>query len=182
MMSWMNTSQSYSSITKCFHWLVVCLVVVMLVLGIIIGLNYIPAGWHGFVYNLHKSIGIVVLFVMIARLIWRLSSIQPPLPQSVPVSQRWLAWLNHWALYIALLVMPLSGWLMATASGHPPYFFWLFYWSFPGVGHNLFLAGWMVVVHYYTAWVLAALIILHIAGALQHALIRQDGVIKRMLQ
>lgn len=178
---WTNTQQSYGLVAKVFHWLTAVLVLAMLCIGLVIGMGYIPTGWHGFVYNLHKSVGIVVLFVIIARLVWRLSNIQPPLPNSVPSSQRWLAWFNHWALYIALLVMPLSGWLMATASGHIPYFFWLFHWSFPGVGLNSQLASWMVSVHYYTAWVLSALIVLHITGALQHALIRQDGVIKRML-
>lgn len=180
-MTWMNTSQTYGFVAKALHWLVALLVLLMLMIGIAMGVDYIPEGWHGWVYNLHKSLGIVVLFVMLTRLIWRLVNYQPPLPDSVPLLQRWLAWLNHWALYIALLIMPLSGWLMATASGHIPYFFWLFHWSFPLVGLNEQLASWMVSVHYYTAWVLGGLIMLHVLAALKHALIEKDGVVQRML-
>lgn len=174
-----NSQTAYGVVAKSFHWLIAFLVVVMLVIGI--GMAYVPSVWQGFVYNLHKSLGIVVLFVMLARLIWRLASYQPPLPDSLPLSQRWLAWLNHWALYMALLIMPLSGWLMATASGHIPYFFWLFHWSFPLVGLDQQLASWMVSIHYYTAWVLGGLITLHVLAALKHALIEKDGVVQRML-
>lgn len=178
-MAWMNTSQSYGCVAKLFHWLVAILVLVMLMIGL--GMHYVPSSWHGFTYNLHKSIGVVVLFIMMGRLFWRLVNEQPALPHSVSQSQRYLAWLNHWALYVTLFIMPLSGWLMATASGHVPYFFWLFHWSFPLVGLNQQLASWMVSVHYYTAWVLGGLITLHVLAALKHALIEKDGVVQRML-
>ena len=87
--------------------------------------------------------------------------------------------LSHWLLYLILLVMPISGYVLSTASGHPVTFFGLF--EFPSLPQNKLLAQLAVDIHLLTQWVVYALIALHILATTWHILLRRDAVLDRML-
>jgi cytochrome b561 len=136
-----------------------------------------PPGLRADAFNVHKSIGLAIFALMLIRLGWRLAHPPPPLPP-MPRWQRLLANGNHALLYLALFVMPIAGYLGSVFSGYPVRAF----------GVTLPAWGWkddgvkaaMSAVHLGTSWVLLAAIALHFAGALKHAFVDGDGVLRRM--
>lgn len=143
-------------------------------------LENLPKQYIGSAFMLHKSFGITVFFLMICRLIWIAYTGKPPLPASLP---RWQRLLSHWvqyALYLFVILMPLSGWIMSTAANKSPYFFTLLQLPFPGISPNEHLASLMKEVHNTLAWIIIVLLVLHIAGAIKHQFIDKDNLMRRM--
>jgi len=136
-----------------------------------------PPGVRAWWFNLHKSIGITLAALVVLRLLWRLGHPGPSLPGTLPRMQRIAAAGTHWALYACMLVMPLSGYLGSSFSGYPIKYFGsaLPHWGWEWPAAKAFLSG----VHLAAAWLLAALIALHVVAALWHAL-RRDGLSSRM--
>ena len=136
-----------------------------------------PVGPRVDAFNLHKSVGMTIFALMIVRIAWRLGH-RPPPPQSMPAWQRTLAGLTHFALYAALIVQPLAGYLGSEFSGYPVRYFGLTLpkWAGTSVALKEFLGG----VHLVTSWVIASAVLLHIAGALKHAMIDHDRLLARM--
>ncbi len=133
----------------------------------------VRAGW----FNLHKSIGITLAAFVLLRLLWRLGHPGPSLPASLPRLQRAAAAGTHWALYACMLVMPLSGYLGSSFSRYPIKYFGnaLPHWGWDWPAAKALMSN----VHLAAAWLLAALIVLHVLAALWHALHR-DGLFSRM--
>lgn len=169
----------YSKGFKWLHWLIAILVLSMLGFGFF--LSDVPRDIKPMAYMLHKSFGLTILALMLLRAGWLITSGRPQLPDSIPRWERLLAYHVQYALYVFLIAMPLSGWLMATASQKVPVYFGLFRVPFPGLEPNETLAHWMYSAHQVIAWILLGLVGLHIAGALKHWLIQKDDVLKRML-
>ncbi len=170
---------SYPTGFKWLHWLAALLVFGMLGVGFF--LSDVPSEFKGTAYMLHKSTGLTILALMLIRLVWISSSGKPKLPESTPKWECFLASSVQHALYLFLVAMALSGWLMATASNKIPVYFGWFRVPFPGVTPNETLAEWMYDTHGVIAWILLGLVGLHIAGALKHWLIQKDDVLDRML-
>ncbi len=170
---------AYSKGFKYLHWLVAILVLGMLSLGFF--LSDLPGAYKLSAYMMHKSIGLTILTLMLLRVIWVLLQGKPKLPETLPLWERVLARGVQHALYVFLILMALSGWLMATASNRIPVYFGWFRVPFPGLSPSDTLARFMNQTHGVIAWVLLALVSLHIAGALKHALIQKDDLLKRML-
>lgn len=175
----------YTASAKGLHWLIAALIFVQFPLawtmGEFSGLDKFRA------YNIHKSIGLVILSVMALRLIWRLFNPPPSLPQSLPARERILAHTWHIALYVAILAMTLSGWAMISSSNKPSVFFnaapfplipWL---ASLAPEEKKQYAKVFAEVHEITANVLLFLVAVHVAAALRHALVLKDGVMSRML-
>jgi cytochrome b561 len=136
-----------------------------------------PVGPRVDAFNLHKSIGLLILALMAVRILWWLSHRPPPLP---PMSawQAGLARLTHLALYALLVAQPLSGYLGSEFSGYPVKFFGatLPAWG----GRNAALKDALSALHLAVSWAIAAFVVLHVAGALKHALLDRDGLLARM--
>jgi cytochrome b561 len=130
-------------------------------------------------FTLHKSIGMTILALTIVRLVWRGANPVPAFPARLSRWETVPAKLSHWLLYLILLVMPISGYVLSTASGHPVTFFGLF--EFPSLPQNKLLAQLAVDIHLLTQWVVYALIALHILATTWHILLRRDAVLDRML-
>src|SRR5688500_4587742 len=115
-MIWRNTARRFGAVHQFLHWIIAVLVIGMICVGLYMtGLDPSPRMFN--IYALHKSVGITVLALVVLRLIWRLSNIRPsPLPNHLPW-EKFLAAMAHALLYAALLVMPLSGWVMSSAEG-----------------------------------------------------------------
>lgn len=167
----------YTTTAVVLHWLIAALVVGQFAWGWLMQeIPKSPPGLRADAFNLHKSIGLCVLALMLVRLGWRLAHRPPPLP-SMPAWQARLAKATHVALYAALIVMPIAGYLGSAWSGYPVRWFGITLPAWAGSEPTLKEA--MRATHYAASWVLLALFALHVAGAAYHAR-RGDGVMARM--
>jgi len=159
------------------HWSIAALVLVNLALGLFHESLLDGIKW---VIPIHKSIGVTVLALTLLRLGWRLTHRPPPLPADMTGWERTAAKAVHWAFYALLLALPLTGWMLSSdpARLRPMAWFWLFpipplpvSGAAARLGHNL---------HGMIAYVILALVALHIVAALRHHLLLRDAVLGRM--
>lgn len=178
-MSLKNTANHYGAIAKFFHWTVALAVIGLLIVGFIMG-NVQDKALKMQIYNVHKLIGLVVLGLMLLRLVWRLINVQPVYPAGVPNWERKAARGVHDLLYLALITMPISGWMMSAAAGRPPHLGrWLL--AMPGIEINKGLAHYFNTLHGILAWIIAAALVVHLAAALKHHCLDKNEVLMRML-
>ncbi len=170
---------SYDPVARGLHWLTVLLVlseyiVGSLMPGIRLGTPFV------FLIQLHLALGSGLLLVVLARILWRLTHRPPPEPL-LPAWQKRLAAATHFALYLALILMPLAGWASASAHGYPARAFGFL--PLPALvpyrAHIGFRLGDVHADVIY--WILLALIVLHVSAALYHRFVKRDRVLSRML-
>ena len=171
--------KSYSKGFKALHWLIALAVILMLSISFF--LEDLPEPSIGLAFMIHKSIGITVLFLMLFRLVWVCLIGKPALPVSIPKWEKRLAHFVQYALYLLVILMPLSGWVMSVAAKKAPYYFGLFQMSLPGIEPDKQLVELMKQTHNTIAWLLIVFVVLHIAGALKHHFVDRDEVLKQML-
>ncbi|MBY5932982.1 cytochrome b/b6 domain-containing protein [Tateyamaria omphalii] len=186
-----NTADRYGSLTKTFHWLTALLIITLIPLGLVannmayqIQATTAPAdeliARAAWLFSLHKTLGIAVFFVALARIGWALSQPKPGLLHPDRKMESLAAETVHWLLYGSLVVVPLSGWIHhAAASGFAP-IWWPLGQNLPLVPKSEALAGAMAGAHWVLTKVLAGALLLHIAGALKHHIIDKDATLKRM--
>ena len=181
----LNTRQTYGLVAQILHWVTALLILILLPLGLIMtGLPQETAqevSEKSWLFSLHKTLGILVFFIAVLRILWAL--VQPhPRPLNADRKFESLAAQSvHWILYISIVCMPLSGWLNHSASeGFAP--IWVpFVGDLPLVPKNPELAALFGQAHVFVAILLGLAIALHIAGALKHAVIDRDATLQRML-
>lgn len=173
----MSPSDRYTRTAVALHWLVAVLVIGQFAWGWWMQeIPKQPPGMRADAFNLHKSVGLVLLALMLVRLGWRIAHPAPPLP-AMPAWEARLAKATHVVLYVALMAMPVSGYLGSVFSGFPVKWFGQ---TLPAWGwKDPVIKDWMSAVHLTTSWILLGASVLHVAGALKHALAR-DGVMARM--
>ena len=174
----MPRSDRYTWTAIMLHWLIAIVVIVQFKWGWWMqDIPKQPPGARVDAYNLHKSVGLTILALMIVRLLWRWRHPPPALP-AMPDWQRRLAHVNHWVLYAALFVMPVAGYLGSVFSGYPVRYFGM---TLPAWGvKDESLKSLCSSVHLVTSYVLFFAVVLHVAAALKHALIDRDGLLSRM--
>ncbi len=168
--------QRYTRGAIWFHWTIAALIIANLVIGIF--RDAFPPGSMG----VHKAIGISVLFLSIARLVWRWTHARPPLATHL---RRWevlLAELTHRAFYVLMIAVPLAGWLLVSASPkrRPLTFFGLFDIPYLPVARSAATDSLWQNAHEVLAFGILGLLALHVAGALKHQLIDRDRELARM--
>jgi cytochrome b561 len=175
-MLWRNTANQYGLIAQFLHWMIVVLVVYQFVLAS--AFEDLPVSMARLqLLGTHKALGMTVLMLTVVRLSWRLLNDTPEIPAS---RTRLLAQITHYAFYLLLLAVPLSGWLLSSASNLSVSYFRLF--VFPDlVSSNEELAQLLKVVHETLNFTLAAVALLHLTAALWHQFRLHDGVLGRML-
>lgn len=178
-MQWRNGEDSYGSPAKFFHWLIFLLIATLLAVGFLMtDMANTPDKF--FVYGLHKSIGVVVLSLAILRLCWKLNNITPRLPNTMRAIEKLGAHGMHWLLYALMLAMPLSGWLMSSASGFPVSVFGLF--TLPDlVPPDKELKVFFKDAHELIAYLIIFCVLMHALAALLHHYRHKDNVLLRML-
>jgi cytochrome b561 len=171
--------QGYSPVARTFHWLTAALVLTMLPIGIAMA-NADFGDAQDTLYHIHRSIGVLLLPIAAVRLIYRWRNPAPPLPADVPAVQRIAAHTVQWTLYAILIVQPTIGWIATSAYRAPILFFWMF--EVPPIWPvDQPFSEAVFKVHRALGILMAALICLHIAGALYHHFIRKDRVLMRMV-
>ncbi len=174
-----NTAESYGWLAKTFHWGMALGIIGMLAVGLYMdGLELSPDKLK--LYDLHKSIGSILLGLVILRITWKLITPSVMLPDTLDAFQKLAAKAGHAALYGFMFLMPITGWMMSSAYGFPVSVFGWF--TLPDlVGKDKELAHLLEEIHETGALVLMALIALHVLAALLHHFRYKDNVLKRML-
>ncbi len=180
-----NTADAYGSVTKTFHWLTALLILTAFPLGMIAN------GWaqdtsdalgvKATLFTLHKTVGVLAFFTALGRILWALTQPRPAPLHPDRRAETFLAELVHWLLYASMLIVPLSGWVHhAATTGFAP-IWWPFGQSLPFVPVDTAVAEAAGAMHWLFTKILAASILLHVAGALKHHLIDGDATLRRML-
>jgi cytochrome b561 len=174
-----TAAPAYSITARTLHWITATLVLINLPLGLVIGNN-----WGGPIqdplYNLHRSIGALVIPVILIRFAYRLTHPPVPLPDDVPPLQQLAAHATHWMLYGLLVVQPFLGWIGTSAYPAPIIVFGLF--ELPPIWwEDRAFSNKVLLVHDLVALTIAILAAMHIAAALYHHFVRRDAVLARMV-
>ncbi|MFL6573982.1 MAG: cytochrome b [Burkholderiales bacterium] len=174
-----NTADAWGAPAKFFHWTVALLILVQIALGSAAALwRLSPLKLELFVW--HKSTGMLILVLMLARLAWRLANRSPALPPQTPPWERHAAHASHAALYALALALPLSGWLINSAAGVPFSVFWLV--PLPSlVPPDEHLEELAKLAHFSLLVALCLVLAAHIGAALRHHMIKRNDVLRRML-
>lgn len=178
-----NTTNSYGSMARFFHWSIALLILTDIALGLIgdaTERNAETAGFLQTLYSAHKTIGVTVLALALLRVIWALTQPKPAPLHPDRKAETFVAEVVHWALYGAIFVMPLSGWVIHSAeTGFAP-IWWPFGQDLPFVPKSEAVAHVAGAIHGLSAIVIYLTVGAHIAGALKHAIIDRDETIARM--
>ena len=167
----------FSPLQRLLHWLMAIGILAMLFIGV--GMvsttmpKYLP------LVAIHKPLGIAILVLALIRLAVRLRYGAPALPTDLPEPIKLAAHLSHYALYALMIGMPMLGWAMLSAAAYPVVVFGGIY--LPQIlpqSDSLHTLLWDA--HFYLAFAFFALVLMHVAAGLFHALIRRDGVFETM--
>lgn len=182
-MSLTNTPTSFGSLARAFHWLTALVILTAIPLGLVAnGLSTGPdsIALKTQLFSLHKTLGVVAFFLGLARILWALAQPRPvPLHPSRRLETA-LAEVVHWLLYLSLVIVPLSGWVHhAAVDGFAP-ILWPFGQDLPLVPKSEAVAALAGGAHWLFTKLLAAAILLHVAGAVKHHLLDRDATLRRM--
>ena len=175
----MNPSNRYTTTAMALHWLTALFVFATFPLGVYMHeLALSPLKLQ--LVSYHKWLGVTIFLLTVARLAWRATHIPPPLPETIPLWQQRAAHSLHFLLYVLLLVIPLTGWLMSSAKGFPVVYLGLV--QLPDlVDKDKALGDLLAEVHEMLNFGLLLLVGMHIAAALKHHFIEHDDTLRRML-
>ena len=186
-----ETSQRrYTVGSRWFHWGTTLLVFTVIPLGWIYG-GFKTKPDHPDIYvapfpgtpanyaSAHFTVGLAILAIVAARIIYRSLHAAPPLPGRSGAIEAVLAKANHWALYAVLIVMPVSGYVMMAGDTPPISILGLF--DLPKLPISKAQGFVAAVTHVYTQFAVYALILLHLAGIAWHLFVRKDDLLSRML-
>lgn len=169
----------YSGFARFLHWTVAACVLTMIPIGIL--MNRIPAGdAQNVFYTVHRSLGVLVLALMLVRLTYRIFNGAPAPEPTITPFQRIASQLVHLSLYALLITQAVIGWVATSAYGAAISFFGLF--TVPAlVEKDEALSKTLFPIHETIGFIIAALLVMHIGAALYHHFVRHDGVLGRML-
>lgn len=177
----MSARKNYTHVARLLHWAVAGLIVTQYVLAQLSErAEHAEQVVHqiGLLAN-HKSVGMTILGLAIIRLIWRMTHPAPKLPTTIPGWQKMSSDVAHYTLYGFLFALPLSGWLMSSASAYSVSYFSLF--TFPDlVAADADLKDTLKTIHELLAKALFVIAAVHILAAFKHHFFDKDGVMKRM--
>jgi cytochrome b561 len=182
-----STRRRYTIVAIVLHWLIAGGILALLAIGLVMMHAAIPIATKFQLVQLHKSIGITILFLVLLRLLWRLFHAPPPLPETMPPLERKAAIGAHPLLYLAMVGLPLTGWAVVSVAplNIPTFLFGLVHWPHMPILSTLTnkapVSAVVTAIHTYGAWALIAVIALHAAAALRHHFIIRDDVLWRML-
>ncbi len=173
------TSLSYRTPARWLHWTMALLVLATIPVGLLMVQDGLPRALQNNLYIFHKNVGVLLLLLIAIRILYRWRNPPPPELAHLAAWQIKVAGITHGLLYTLLFVMPLAGYIRVRAGGFPIE-------SLDALGipslvpKSEALAEIAKSVHYYGGLAIAVLIAMHIGAALQHRLIKKDGVFARM--
>jgi cytochrome b561 len=169
----------YGAVAIVLHWVLALAIPCAIAVGIY--MHDLPLSPHKLkVYSWHKWIGVTIFLLAVFRVLWRATHPAPPLPAAIPPWQRNAAQATHLLLYVLILVIPLSGWLMSSAYGVQVVYFGLL--PLPDLlAKDKALADQLKELHQGLNITMALLLVAHVGAALKHHFVDRDDVLRRML-
>ncbi|MFM0111846.1 cytochrome b [Paraburkholderia nemoris] len=171
-----SSHKRFTPVQRALHWIMAICILSMLFIGV--GMVSTVRPDYLTLVSIHKPLGMLILVLAVIRLIVRLVRGAPPLPSDMPEPMKLAAYLSHVAFYALMIALPLLGWGMLSAADYPIV---VAGFRLPSVlPHSNELHTLLWNAHRFLALCFFALIVLHIAAALFHALVRRDGVFQAM--
>jgi cytochrome b561 len=173
----MTNIQRFTPLQRALHWLMAVCILAMLFIGV--GMNSTVMPKYVPLLATHKTLGAIILILVLIRLGVRLRSGVPPLPANLPEPMKLAAYLSHYALYVLMVALPLLGLTMLWTGAYPIVLYGDI--RLPALlpqSDAMHTLLWNA--HFYLAFAFFAVILLHVAAALFHALVRRDGVFESM--
>lgn len=171
--------ERYNRVMVLLHWALALGLIAQLGLGLWMEeIPKDPPGVRAYWFNLHKSIGIVLGFLVLWRLGWRVTHSVPPQLPNTPDWQAKVAKLNHGLMYVVMVMLPVSGFLGSSFSPYPVKFFGLVLprlWEAQAEFKSI-----LSEVHELAAFALIALVVLHLLAVVWHTVVKKDGMLSRM--
>lgn len=178
-MHFRNSPTRWGAVAQWLHWSVAALILALMAIGW--WMRLMPLSMDKItLFYWHKSLGMLALALVLIRLGWRAANRAPALPDDLPRWEPFLARLMHVALYLLILLMPVSGWLLNSASGIPFKIFWTI--PLPAISPvSAQLEQSFSLLHLVVFWALAILLLGHISASLRHHFILHNDVLVSML-
>lgn len=171
--------EKYTYIAIFIHWAMALLILGMFLLGWY--MEDLPKGPdRGYFFALHKSIGLTIALLLLARILWRIFHKPPALPLTIKTWQRKLATAAHHSLYLLMFLQPLTGYLSSSYAGYGTKF-WGWFALPEWAEKNKELNDMFSEIHEAVSVVLLTVILIHIAGALAYLVSKHENVMRRML-
>lgn len=176
----------YTAVAIALHWMIAAAIITIASIGLVMTHVKLTPLMQFKLFQLHKSIGITILLLVVLRLAWRLTHRPPALPAEMPRREKQAAEGTHLALYGLMLGMPLVGWTVVSASplNIPTVLYGVLPWPHlpmpPGVSKAT-LSPILAAIHAYGAYVLIGLVAVHAAAALRHHVWLRDDILRRMI-
>ena len=176
-MSITNRDDAYGSVARAIHWFMAIAIVAMFGVGLWMRTLSYYSPYYQTAPGLHKAIGLALLGLLLFRFVWRQINIKPS-DDYLPVFERIVSHLVHWAFYALLLALMISGYLISTADGRPISFFGLF--DVPSLFQKDGMEDVAGFIHEYLAYAVIGLAVLHALAALKHHFFDRDVTLLRM--
>ncbi len=178
-----NRPDGYGLVAIVLHWLIAILFLGQLIGGTIMTrledrrLEFELIQWH-------KSFGLLLLALVVLRIAWRLANRTPRYPETMPVWEQRAAHVSHGLLYVLQLALPLTGWVLVSASvlAIPTFAFYLFVIPNLPVPASADIEHQFMRYHTWLGYAAMALVALHVAAALRHHFVHRDGLMHRILR
>lgn len=168
----------YSKVAIALHWAIAILVIANIAFAMLT--EDLPEATHKFFMGLHLTFGIIILFLAVIRILWRLTHRPPAKPVDLASWEVLLARIVHFIFYALLILLPLSGWIWMSAKGNPISMFGLFDMPSLPVEQSKNLAHVMHDRHEIMGLTMLGLVVLHLVGALKHQFLDRMPFVQRM--
>lgn len=170
--------ERYPLLMRILHWTMALLILGMIAAGLYMTSLPEEDPSRMQIYGLHKSFGVLVLLLVFVRVLVRLRSTVPPLPEKIPQTEAVLARLGHFVLYLLIFAVPLAGIAMSNSFGYPVEFFGLALpFSFP---ENKEIASLFAEAHELLAFGLLAIVGIHVLAVIKHRVKDHVNLLSRM--
>lgn len=171
--------QRYSGIQIVLHWLIAAIIIGMVPVGLVMT-RLDPSLLTNLLYETHKSFGLIVFALVVLRIAVRFVLGAPPLAQTMPRWQIRAARMSHAALYVLIVLVPLTGWAATSACCAPVNLFWAIPLTLP-IGGGFETAGPIFLLHNIFTMAMIALVLLHALAALYHHYVLKDATLRKMM-
>lgn len=174
----MKNIEKYSAGMRTMHWLVGVLILGMLVVGLYMTSDLALPENRMKLYSLHKSFGLVVIVLVIIRIVSRLRSKIPPLPSQISIQEQRLSLLGHYAMYVLITIIPISGFLMSEIGGYTVIFFGFEIPHF--LPQSAAASKFFNKAHFVLNYTLIFMIFIHFSAPFKHYFVDKVNIWKRM--
>ncbi len=171
--------EKYNITYRLLHWVLAAMIITLIAVGVYMA--DLPKDYPGKydMYDMHKSFGLIAMFLIFGRIINRLVSSPPPLPESISKFDVMVSKISNFTLYILMLIIPVSGYVMSVASGYGAKVFGIALVEV--MGKDAHIASVAHGIHVNIWYLLVLFILLHLAGNVKHYAIDKVNILKRML-